>query len=84
MDALIYLDTHAAVWLYANQLDRFPISALHTLEESDLLVCPVVLLELQLLKEIKRFAATIRSPAGNNHFNVYKGRVSHVRKNHEV
>ena len=51
---MIYLDTHVAAWLYAGLIDRFPPGVRRLLEESDLLVSPMVELELQYLYEIQR------------------------------
>jgi PIN domain nuclease of toxin-antitoxin system len=51
---MIYLDTHVVVWAYAGEIDRFPASVRTRIEESDLLISPIVLLELQYLKEIDR------------------------------
>lgn len=50
----IYLDTHVVVWLYSGDLHFFPDKACRLIEESDLLISPLVLLELQYLFEIKR------------------------------
>ena len=54
---MIYLDTHAVVWLYAGEAERFSKKAVELIEENDLLISPAVLLELQFLKEIKRITA---------------------------
>lgn len=54
---MIYLDTHAVVWLYAGEVERFSKKATGLIEENDLLISPAVLLELQFLKEIKRITA---------------------------
>jgi PIN domain nuclease of toxin-antitoxin system len=54
VEAVMYLDTHIAVWLYARELERFQKSALQRIEEESLYISPAVLLELQFLKEIKR------------------------------
>ncbi len=54
---MIYLDTHAVVWLYAGERARFSKKAVGLIEEHDLLISPAVLLELQFLKEIKRMTA---------------------------
>lgn len=51
---MIYLDTHVVVWLYAGELERFTESSTALIENTDLLISPAVLLELQFLKEIKR------------------------------
>ncbi len=51
---MMYLDTHAVVWLYYGKLSVFPKGCLDRLEKENLLVSPAVILELQFLKEIKR------------------------------
>ncbi len=53
----MYLDTHAVVWLYAGELDRFSDPAVELIETHDLRISPAVLLELQFLREIKRISA---------------------------
>lgn len=52
--AVIYLDTHVVLWLYEGLLKRFSKSALRLLEDNDLLISPIVKLELQFLHEVKR------------------------------
>ena len=52
--SVAYVDTHVAVWLYSGQLARLSVNARAAIEESDLLVSPAVLLELEYLKEIGR------------------------------
>ena len=54
MEAMIYLDTHAVIWLYAGEVERFPKKTRHRLERQVLVVSPVVLLEMQYLCEIGR------------------------------
>lgn len=51
---MIYLDTHVVVWLYAGQLERFSDEIQSLLNEHDLLISPIVQLELQYLHEIER------------------------------
>jgi len=51
---MIFLDTHVVVWLYAGELDRIVPSARQRIEDQDLLISPVVILELQFLREIGR------------------------------
>jgi len=51
---MIYLDTHVVVWLYAGELERFPARACELIEGNELLISPIVLLELQYLREIGR------------------------------
>ena len=47
----LYLDTHAAVWLYAGHTEVFSARTLKLIETSTLLISPFVLLELQFLRE---------------------------------
>lgn len=51
---MIYLDTHVAVWLYAGITERIGGEVLAALEREELLVSPMVELELQRLYEIGR------------------------------
>ena len=50
----VYLDTHVAVWLHDGLLTRLSAEAKRQIEANDLLVSPMVLLELQYLHESKR------------------------------
>lgn len=59
MATLTYLDTHVAAWLYAGKLELIPPPAKTLLAGSDLVISPMVVLELQYLFEIGR----TRSPA---------------------
>jgi PIN domain nuclease of toxin-antitoxin system len=47
-----YLDTNALVWLAGGDTDRISATAKRVIEETDLLVSPMVLLELEYLYEI--------------------------------
>ena len=49
---MIHLDTHVAAWLYAGRSDLFPAGVRSLLESEELVVSPMVLLELQYLFEI--------------------------------
>ena len=49
---MIHLDTHVAAWLYAGRSDLFPPPVRALLENDELVVSPMVLLELQYLHEI--------------------------------
>jgi len=53
VEAVIYLDTHVVVWLYAGMVERFPPSVRGRLE-GDIVISPVVELELQYLSEVGR------------------------------
>lgn len=58
---MIYLDTHVVLWLYEGLLDRFPDFAKRQLEGNDLIISPMVELELQYLFEIKRIKRDSRT-----------------------
>jgi len=55
---MIYLDTHTVVWLYAGDKSKFTNKGLTLINENDLLISPIVKLELQYLLEIKRITQT--------------------------
>ncbi len=54
MEALIYLDTHVLVWLYANGAASIPEIAIGAIGNHDVKISPMVRLELQYLYEINR------------------------------
>ncbi|MBI2894648.1 MAG: PIN domain-containing protein [Deltaproteobacteria bacterium] len=54
MATLIHLDTHVVAWLYAGRHDLLGRKAVARIEQSDLLVSPMVLLELEYLRESGR------------------------------
>jgi PIN domain nuclease of toxin-antitoxin system len=58
---VIYLDTHVVIWLYEGVLDRFPDFAKNQMESNDLMISPMVELELQYLYEIKRINRNSRT-----------------------
>jgi len=51
---MMYLDTHVVAWLYAGEVDLFPAKAQSLIDSEELLISPVVELELQYLYELKR------------------------------
>jgi PIN domain nuclease of toxin-antitoxin system len=53
---MIYLDTHAVVWLYAGEVERFTRMGCRLLEKEDLFISPIVQLELQYLYETDRIS----------------------------
>ena len=55
---MTYLDTHVAVWLFGGEAGRLSQAAAAQIEEEEILVSPAVVLELQLLHEIKRSKAS--------------------------
>lgn len=56
---MIYLDTHIVTWLYAGLLKKFSQSIRTILNENEILISPMVRLELEYLYEIKH----VREPA---------------------
>lgn len=54
MASLAYLDTHVVAWLFAGHVDLVSATARRAIEEHDLLISPMVALELQYLLEVKR------------------------------
>lgn len=54
----VYLDTHAVVWIYDRLLAKFSDKALKAIESSEILVSPIVLLELEYLFEIDRITVS--------------------------
>lgn len=53
---MIHLDTHVVVWLYLAEVERLAARAREAIEAEDLEISPMVLLELQYLREIGRIA----------------------------
>lgn len=51
---MIYLDTHVVAWLYAGELDLLPQPVRDLVESEELVVSPMVELELQYLFESGR------------------------------
>ncbi len=58
MASVIYLDTHVVSWLYAGRKDLLPDRVRETIQECDILISPMVRLELQYLYEIGRTKAS--------------------------
>jgi PIN domain nuclease of toxin-antitoxin system len=54
---MIYLDTHVVVWLYGGLTDELSPAAVGAIEGNELLVSPMVRLELQYLFETGRILA---------------------------
>jgi len=50
----IYLDTHVVLWLYEGLVRKLTKTARESIEANDLLISPIVRLELQYLYEIRR------------------------------
>ncbi len=54
---MIYIDTHIVVWLYAGQIERLSTHAKDLLNDHQIIVSPIVRLELQYLNEINRITS---------------------------
>lgn len=53
---MIHLDTHVALWLHTERVDRLPFRARQMVEEEALAVSPMLELELALLHNFGRLA----------------------------
>ena len=51
---MIYLDTHVVAWLFAGRVDLLPRPVVEFIDRDELLISPIVALELQYLFEIAR------------------------------
>jgi len=56
-----YLDTHVILWLYSGETERLSRRATNLINRERVGVSPVVLLELQYLREIGRVTAAPRT-----------------------
>ena len=55
---MIYLDTHVAVWAFSGRLDLFPPLAKSLLNTEELLISPMVQLELEYLFELGKMTSS--------------------------
>ena len=55
---MIYLDTHIVVWLFAGQVEKLSSKAKDLLNKNEIQISPIVRLELQYLKDIKRITVS--------------------------
>ena len=53
--SLVYLDTNAVIWLYAGLVEKITAAARVAIETGSLRISPMVLLEVQYLRECGRF-----------------------------
>lgn len=58
MERLVYCDTHIIVGIYANNLSLFPRETIRLLEQGQVLMSPVVLLEMEYLYEVGKVKAS--------------------------
>lgn len=53
---MIYLDTHVVIWMYQKDQQRFTQRGYSLIETEDLVISPMVQLEIEYLFEIKKIA----------------------------
>ena len=53
---MIYLDTHIVVWLYQKDISKFTSEVIALIDREELLISPMVELELEYLFEIERIS----------------------------
>jgi PIN domain nuclease of toxin-antitoxin system len=58
MEQVTYLDTHTAAWLYGGEINKLSAKAINLIENSQTLISPIVMLELEYLFEIRRLNAS--------------------------
>ena len=51
---MTYLDTHVLVWIYSGDVGKLSSAAADAVQNDDLLISPMVILELEYLYEIGR------------------------------
>ena len=51
---MIHLDTHVVIWLYQGDVKRLSLQAQNLIEDNDVVISPMVMLEMEYLYEIKR------------------------------
>ena len=51
---MIHLDTHIVSWLYAGKRSKLPRTSWRLIENNELVISPMVLLELEYLQERER------------------------------
>ncbi len=61
---MIYLDTHVVMWLYADPYRRLSKHTMTLIESGDLRISPMVVLELHLMREIKRLDVPVEELLG--------------------
>lgn len=66
----VMIYTHIVVWLYTNSIDKISVVAQQYIESSELLICPMVLLELQYLFEIGKLLVQADEMYEDLHFRI--------------
>jgi PIN domain nuclease of toxin-antitoxin system len=60
VEAVTYLDTHVVAWLYAGNVELLSETARDVVNASELVISPMVMLELRYLNEIGRLRPDAR------------------------
>ncbi len=50
----VFIDTHVVIWLFLGAITKLPQKVQTLIESNDLCISPIVILEIQYLKEIGR------------------------------
>ena len=58
---MVYLDTHVLIWLLEGRFDLFPEKVIQKINENQLVISPIVELELQLLNETGKLKVDAKS-----------------------
>lgn len=53
-EEVTYLDTHIVMWLYDGEVEKLSAAATAGIEDDDLVISPMVLLEIQYLHDLQR------------------------------
>ncbi len=56
MESLIFLDTHAVIWLYSGRLDLFKPKVLRLINDNHVCISQIVRLEMKYLNETGRIS----------------------------
>ena len=52
----VYLDTHVVIWLFYGFTEKISVKAKKLINSSELLISPIILLEIEYLFEIKKIS----------------------------
>lgn len=58
---MIFLDTHVVIWLYQKEETKFSLKAINEIENNELIISPIVSLELEYLYEIQKINVTSKN-----------------------
>ena len=67
---IIMIDTHIVIWLYSGNVNELSKIAQTNIETHDLLISPIILLELQYLLEIGKILISPKEIYNDLHFRI--------------